>query len=298
MSAPAVSLLVCTYEQPRELALALAGLERQTWRDWDLWICDDGSGRDTTGVVEELWAGGRLPVPIHHVRHEHRGFRRASILNAALRRASGRLIVFMDGDCIPHHEFLRDHVESWEPGRYLAGRRVNLGEALSRSLTVEDVRQGFFDRPRWRLLRSVLSGETRHGHRAARIGSPRIRRLLWRSGKAGLVGSNFSVARDDLVAINGFDEAFEGYGFEDTELELRLERRRLVPRALRSIALQFHLWHPRRMDATANAQRMALAVRSTRTRCTLGIAHLAEPDVLDSEGSGVTFPGDTQAQET
>jgi len=294
---PPASLLICTYEQPRELELTLAGVERQTGAGFDVWICDDGSGPETGRVVEAFAARAR--VPVHHVRHAHHGFRRAGILNAALRRATGRLVVFMDGDCVPHRHFVADHLAEWRPGLYLAGRRVNLGESLSRFLTVDAVRRGFFDRPRIRLLWSALSGGTQFAHRATRIGPRWARRLLGRTGRAGILGSNFSVARDDLYAVNGYDEAFEGYGHEDTELELRLLALGLRSSALRSVALQFHLWHPRRVTAPPNSERMRRAgARSDRVRCGRGIVHLPERDVLDSEGSGVTFAGPEHCAES
>lgn len=267
---PAVSLLVCTYDQARELELVLAGLERQTWTDFDLWICDDGSGPETQAVISA--ARDRLRIPVTHVWHEHRGFRRAAILNAGLRRARGRLIVFIDGDCIPHRHFLRDHAEAWEPGRFLAGRRVNLGAGVSRQLTPSDIRNGMLDRPRAALIASAISGGTRNLHRAFRLGSPLLRRLLRRERPAGILGSNFSVARADLERVNGYDEAFEGYGHEDTELEIRLTRLGLRSRALRSVALQFHLWHPKRFTAIPNAARMEEALRSDRLRCERGLA--------------------------
>lgn len=293
---PAASLLICTYDQARELELSLAGVARQRATDFDVWICDDGSGLPTRRVVEAYSA--TAAVPVHHVWQEHRGFRRASILNAALRQATGRLLIFMDGDCIPHRYFVSDHLASWRPGVYLAGRRVNLGEAISGRLRVTDIQRGVFDRPAARLLWSSLSGGTRHWHRTIRIGPAWLRRLLGRAGTAGIVGSNFSLAREDMLAVNGYDEAFEGYGHEDTELELRLAALGLRSLALRSVALQFHLWHPRRVTAIPNAERMRRAsTRSDRVRCARGIRRLSDSDVLDSDGSGVTFAGPERAAE-
>jgi glycosyltransferase involved in cell wall biosynthesis len=280
-------VLICTYEQPRELALALAGFERQSRPDFEMVICDDGSGPATAEVIAE--AQRRAPVPLRHVRHEHQGFRRAAILNAGLRGARGRLVIFVDGDCIPDRHFVRDHVEAWSPGTYLTGRRVDLGEGLSQRLTPDQVRAGFFDRALLRLAASALAGGTRHYHRALRIGPPWLRRLARPGPRPGIQGSNFSVAREDMVTINGYDEAFEGYGHEDTELEIRLRCLGLRATPLKHIALQYHLWHPRRFTAPANVERMARALQVDRMRCARGMVRLGEPDVLDSKPPGVTF---------
>ncbi len=283
---PAVSVLVCTYEQPRELALVLAGLANQSWTDFDCWVCDDGSGPATAAVIDA--ARDRFAVPFHHVRHGHRGFRRAAVLNLGLRQARGRHVVFLDGDCVPHRDFVRDHAEQAAPGTYLIGRRVNLGPGLSARLTEEDVRRGWFDRPRAALLWSALTGGTRGLRRAIRIRSPRLRRAITPGAGRGLMGSNFSVARDDLWAVNGYDEGFEGYGHEDTELELRLRRLGLRPVYLKGLALQFHLWHPPRANVAANVARKTAAESVTAVRCRDGLVREGGPDVR--AGSPAALP--------
>src|SRR5204863_3571990 len=40
-------------------------------------------------------------------------------------------------------------------------------------------------------------------------------------------GCNYSVRRDDLLAVGGYDERFRGWGWEDLELGYRLHRLRL-----------------------------------------------------------------------
>jgi glycosyltransferase involved in cell wall biosynthesis len=266
---PSASLLICTYEQPRELARVCAGVERQRFGDFDVWVCDDGSGPETAAVVADFRQ--RAKVSVHHVRHEHRGFRRASILNLGLRQATGRLIIFLDGDCVPHRDFVGDHVRAWRPGVYLAGRRVNLGPEYSAWLTADRIRAGALDRLGVRLCWSALAGGTRDLDHALRVGPASLRALGRPRAVRGLMGSNFSVARGDLQAVNGYDEAFEGYGHEDTELELRLTRLGLRSRYLKWEALQFHLWHPRRVTAPGNARRMEEARSWHRVRCERGI---------------------------
>src|SRR5690606_36471307 len=118
---------------------------------------------------------------------------------------------------------IRDHLAMQEPGRYVCGRRINLGPRLSDWLTPARVSAGFFDRPRLPLLRSVLAGETDHLQRSLRVTWPPLRRLLKIERIPDLLGSNYSLPRADLEAINGFDEEYEGYGREDTDAEIRLQ---------------------------------------------------------------------------
>lgn len=267
--APAASLMVSTHEQPRQLHLVLTGLSRQSLRDFEIWVCDDGSGPETRAVVEDFRRRG--PMQVTHVWQPHDGFRKSRILNQGIRDSTAPLVVFLDGDCVPHQDFIRDHVREWEAGTYLTGRRVELGRDFSAALTPDDVARGRLDRPGLGLWWSALAGGTRWVHRSVRLSSLPVRRLLGRRAPRGLMGSNWSVARADLITVNGYDEAFEGYGYEDVELEVRLRRAGLRPKPLRWLGLQFHLWHEKRADTAHNRNRYLTALASTAVRCEQGL---------------------------
>ena len=115
-------------------------------------------------------------------------------------------MIFSDGDCIPCRCFVRDHVEWAEAGRFICGRRVLLGEELSGAILDRDSIPAWLENP----VRLLL-GEARGQFRRAWVGvrQPRfLSRLL--SGKArGLWGCNTSAWMNDIVRINGFNNAFE-----------------------------------------------------------------------------------------
>ena len=89
---------------------------------------------------------------------------------------------------------------------------------------------------------------------------------------ADLKGCNYSIPREALEAINGFDEEYEGYGREDTDVELRLQNLGLRIKSLKGVALQFHVWHPRREFTPGNDERLEELKRSGRVRCEKGLA--------------------------
>ncbi|MCM2277706.1 MAG: glycosyltransferase [Oligoflexia bacterium] len=265
---PQASLLVTTYELPRHLELVCAALERQSTHDFEVIFCDDGSGAETAGIIRAFQS--KVPFRVKHVWQEHQGFRKCRILNEGLRQARAPVFIFLDGDCIPHRDYLRDHLEQQEPGRYLAGRRVELGERFSEWLTPERVRAGFFDRPRLRFLKSVLSGDSGYFQRTIRFSWEPLRRALKMDRVADLKGCNYSVPRSALEALNGFDEAYEGYGREDTDIELRLQNLGLRIKSMKGLALQYHVWHPRREFTPANDARLQELKSSGRVRCEKG----------------------------
>ena len=264
-----VSVILATYEMPRQLELVLAALSRQRFRDFEILLCDDGSGPNTRAAVK---AETNLGVPLTHLWQENRGFRKCRILNEAIRRSKGELLVFLDGDCVPHRDFVGDHWITRESGTFGAGRRVEVSKRIGERLTTEDIRRGLFDRPSLRLLADDLFGKTEHWNRTIRWGTrPWVRSLLKLDQVVDLKGCNFSVAREDMLAINGFDEAYEGYGREDTDVEIRLLHFGLRRRSLKGIALQFHIWHERRGFTPTNESLLESARNSRRIQCVRGI---------------------------
>jgi hypothetical protein len=60
-----------------------------------------------------------------------------------------------------------------------------------------------------------------------------------------ILGCNFSCARQELLAINGFNEDYVQPGIgEDTDLEWRFERAGIRLKGVRFLAPVFHLHHP------------------------------------------------------
>ena len=90
-----------------------------------------------------------------------------------------------------------------------------------------------------------------------------------------LKGCNFSVSRNAMLSINGFDEAYEGYGREDSDVEIRLQNLGLRIQSLRGLAIQFHVWHARRAFTPTNDSRLEDVRRSRRVRCERGIEPIA-----------------------
>lgn len=262
------SILLATYEMPRHLELVLAALERQSTRDFEIIICDDGSGEATKSLIEKFTK--HSPISVKHLWQEHDGFRKCRILNQGLRASRGKTLIFLDGDCVPHYKFVQDHIDQQEEGFYLAGRRVELGQEFSSSLTPERVRKGIFDGLTWPLIRARMKKDIELVHRSIRVPWSGLRRLLKMDRVDDLKGCNFSVSRRDMELINGFDEEYQGYGREDTDVEIRLQHLGLRIKSLKGLAIQFHVWHPRREFTPANDNRLEDLKRSKKIRCNLG----------------------------
>jgi glycosyltransferase involved in cell wall biosynthesis len=276
---PYASVLLATFDMPRHLELVLTGLCRQVevTETFEVFVCDDGSQEETRSLIRKFQA--IAPFPIIHLWQAHQGFRKCRMLNEALRLARGETTIFLDGDCVPHPRFVQDHLDEQEEGYYLAGRRVELGPWISATVTTEDVRAGLFDGPSIRLLQSCIKEDSQYFQRSLRIPNRGFWKLLRGPMKLNevpdLKGCNFSVARSALETINGFDEAYEGYGREDTDVELRLQNLGLKIKSLKGMALQFHVWHPRREFTPSNDGRLEEVRLTKRVVCQSGIKKIS-----------------------
>jgi glycosyltransferase involved in cell wall biosynthesis len=234
------SVVVTTYNQPRWLELVLCGYAVQDFRSFELLIADDGSDERTAGVI--AGAAAASDVPIHHIWHEDHGFRKCEILNKAILAASGDVLVFTDGDCIPRRDFLAVHDRLMRPGRFLSGGYAKLSEAASHAITCDAVERGLATDLDW--LRS-------HGaepHRAVRrlgLGArtARIMDALTLT-RPTFNGHNAAVWRSDALRANGFDERM-GWGGLDRELGERLENAGIRGLQVRHRAHVVHLHHER-----------------------------------------------------
>jgi glycosyltransferase involved in cell wall biosynthesis len=91
-SAPAVSIAIATFNRAALLPRAIASVRRQTVRDIEILVVDDGSSDNTAQVIAEIG-----DARIRYLRHsQNQGLPAAR--NTAIRAASGRYIAFLDDD--------------------------------------------------------------------------------------------------------------------------------------------------------------------------------------------------------
>lgn len=270
---PLASIILSTYNAPRLLALSLASFETQTERNFELHIADDGSTSETAELIRTF--ASHADFPVIHSWQEDRGFRKTRILNESIRKARADYFIFADGDCICHKDFIRAHLQYREPGRYLAGRRMDLGPQLTAMLTPEKVRAGAFNRPNLNLLLSSLRHDSEYFHRSIPVTNPFLRKILKMERIDDLKGCNFSIDREALFKINGFDEDYEGWGREDTDLELRLKFLGLSIKSLKGLALVYHLWHERRPHNIDNDRKLTKLGERACATCKNGIVKQA-----------------------
>lgn len=224
---PSISLILNTYENPHALEKVLEALAAQTKLHAEIVVADDGSGTETANVIRSF----QKRLNLKHCRQDHEGFRRSVILNKAIAQASGDYIVFLDGDSVPAQEFIADHLALAERGCWVQGRRAFVDESCVASFKPSCGQV-------WSLaLRGKLTGLMK----AVRLPFPFIKRGR---EQRGILGCNLGIWRDDLIAVNGYDETFTGWGREDADLGNRLYHLGRDRKFVYGRAIIYHLNHP------------------------------------------------------
>jgi hypothetical protein len=75
---------------------------------------------------------------------------------------------------------------------------------------------------------------------------------------------NLAIWRDEFIRANGFDELFEGWGYEDSDLVIRLIHAGVKRKEGRFAVPVLHLWHPQNDKSRQDANYKCLMERLER----------------------------------
>lgn len=233
---PKASLIIACYKHTDYLEKILYSLLNQTFKHFEIIIAEDGEYAAMLEVTNRF--KDKFEFPIKHLQHEDKGFRKTIIVNAAALASASDYLIFIDGDCILHHEFIGRHYKRREREVVLAGRRIMLNENTTKMLTINDIKDKSFEK------QSYLTKEYTLKERKRGLYIPFIYHALNQFVKNYYAyGSNFSIHKADFLAVNGYDETIIGRGLEDVNLTERFILKKYRIKRLTYEAIQFHMHH-------------------------------------------------------
>lgn len=206
-----VSIIIPTRDRDRLLEKTLASLRSQVFplEDVEVLVCDHDSS-DNTGQVCDSFAGS---LNVDRVRVPFEGFSIQRPKNVGLSRARHELSVVLDCGIICPPDFLRAHVD--------AHTRVGNSYVTGPMCGWDSEEETDF----WLNLDpsncpapDAIPEELQDCCRARM--APHVRHAPWML----FWGCNFSARTADLRRVGGYDESFVGWGWEDHELGIRLEK--------------------------------------------------------------------------
>lgn len=268
-----VSLIISVYKDVENLKVILDSLRFQTVQNFEIIVSEDGDSSEMKKFVDEYL----FRNPFKHISHPDLGWRKNRALNNAIRSTSSEYLIFIDGDCVPHHKFIESHIKLSSPSGVVAGKRVKMGpkySALFKS-NIDNLLQ--LQSRIEREMRGMKLDGAKFYEEAFYFDPlgplwfiPKIRRMTY------LKGCNMSFHKKTIEAINGFDEDYTLPAIgEDTDLTWRLNGLGFRLISARNLAVQYHLYHKENwMDQNENLAIMENKMRTKEYVCKNGLSKL------------------------
>lgn len=266
-----VSLIIAVYKDVKSLSLIINALRHQTYKNFEVIITEDGENIQMREYISTISG-----LDIKHTTQEDIGVRKARSQNNGIIASTGEYLIFIDGDCVPYTTFIEAHVTLSEKATVLSGRRVNLSELLTQKIKVGildiiDIEKRFY-----KYIGLAFEKNSKYEYGIYLSPKGWIYSLLskLRKRNTSILGCNFSCFREDMIAINGFDE---GYGetslSDDTDLDWRFRSFGLQIKSCKNVANMMHLWHKfnNRDPGILSWEKMITNKEANRFVCQTGI---------------------------
>jgi glycosyltransferase involved in cell wall biosynthesis len=234
------SIIICFYERLQHLKCCLDSIKSQSEFFHEVIIADDGSKESCVKNLKRMMSDYNFPI--RHVSQQKRSFRPSAARNKGIRNASGDYLIFFDCDFSALPNTIKFHIDASRQGRFVAGSCKYLDETQTNILLtkgvsdkrLEDLYQSISEkaivREHWRFIR----------HRI-------FYRFGFTSARKQRLSSHFSIHREDIKRVNGYDENFVGWGGEDEDLAIRLASSGLKGKSIIPRARLLHLYHPKEL---------------------------------------------------
>ncbi|MCP3685664.1 MAG: glycosyltransferase [bacterium] len=200
------SIIIPVYNAEKSILKTLEALEKQTTKDFEVIVVNDGSTDNSYKLVKEF----KTKLKIRSYSQKNAGPAKARNLGA--KNAKGDIVVFTDSDCIPNSNWLEEMLKPFKK------KNVVGVEGTYRTLNHD------------RMIARYVGYEINTNHiRKAKLGN------------IDFIGT-YSAAyrRKEFLAVGGFNTLFKSANAEDPELSFRLNQKgyNMVfnPRA--------QVWHP------------------------------------------------------
>ena len=254
------SLIVCTYNWPDALRLVLKSVATQSILPNEIIVADDGSDKSTLKVIKDI--SNILSIPIIHSWQEDIGCRIPHSRNRAIAKSNYEYIIMIDGDTVLHEAFIKDHKRFAQIGLYIQGSRVLLQSTFSDNL----INKSLFIKP------SVYLAHAKNKINMLRL--PFLTKVMSHFKNRNIKrirGCNFSLFKEDIIKVNGFNEEVTTWGREDSYFVLRLFNRRVYKQHLKFSGIQYHLYHKEKVHNNTNDKILQSTINNNATWCNLGI---------------------------
>lgn len=214
------SIIVGVYNQLATLPELVRSLKEQSFREFEVIFCDDGS---SDGSVEYLLEARKdFSFASQVVTQPHKGMRLAKNLNNGIRRAEGEYCVLVMADSMLDTDYLEILNEYVNEERIVCGIRIQIDKDAEGKTQAVDMD--------WRLKKNMI---------------PSIPSVIMGDPWNCLTGNGLIIPTSAFREHGLLCEEFEGYGGEDGEIVARLFFKGYICWSVTDLHL-YHHWHKAR----------------------------------------------------
>ena len=234
-----ISVIIPVYNRFINFRSLFQCLLKQHKKFDELIIADDGSKGNVIEYIKDLLP--KVNFRIKHIYHEDKGFRKTKILNEAVKNSIGDILIFCDQDLILGEDYV-GKMSQIKKKEFRMCRPHNT-EENEKDEIIKKIESGIgyekcIEKIPIKYIKSV--NKTLKKDKLRRI--LKILKLKKRGIK--LVGMSYSLWKEDYVNINGYDEKYIGWGYEDDDFGNRLTASGVRGREVFTDQILLHLWHP------------------------------------------------------
>lgn len=190
------SVIVGTYNQRATLGVTLEYLYNQTYKDFEVIVCDDGSNYN----VEKEFLDWKKKLDINFFTQEHKGMRLAKNLNQGIKKAKGQFVAVIMGDSYPDVLWLEELSYVVSAINIVSSFRIYVNDTFKK--IGYDWR---FSNKSNNELEDIIYANPDHP---------------W----TDMTGNGIVAPRRFYQQINGWPEEYEGYGRDDWAICLRAKK--------------------------------------------------------------------------
>ena len=235
-----ISMIITVYNRLEFLRTGLICLLNQTVKPYELIISDDGSSESVMEAIGDLI--DRADFKIKHISHKDLGFRKSRTLNNAIRNAEGEILVFCDQDIIFPKDHLETIVKNLKENEFLNYMPITITET-EKEIFVKKLNETYDYNDILKYIKKNFKE-----NEVEQLKKARTRRWLnnLKLNKRGvkLVGMSHALYKKNFIKVNGYNEKYVGWGYEDSDFSNRLYSLGMKGREIKDENISLHLWHP------------------------------------------------------
>lgn len=202
-----LAVIISSYNQYETIKRTVKILKKQALhlkKYIQVLIADDGSNKEQQFMYKKLLRKDSKYTTVQFLTQDDKGFRLASARNNALKKLHSKIVIFIDGDCIPDKDFLKYHLQ--------------LHQKQSKTICVGS--RGYLPlfslkSPKKKVLNSEILKKMEIIENST-IRHKSTEENPWRA----VLGRNFSIKIENFIPL--YDKNIEGWGFEDTDFAINL----------------------------------------------------------------------------